>query len=153
MVEKKFLHEEPLLQSMRCPGAGGLTIHVLKNNIEKACAQYGLNVVVDVDTINSGRLFDKSTTECVTVKNAEHMTDYYTEVVAMKTQGTYAFIDFYFTGNSKNCNRVAEGERKHSTMAGSIIGAIKKATVSNEAMETETNYYSMLCDAISSVFH
>ncbi len=153
MISKTLLHSDPELVSLRSHGAGNMTIDELKLIIEKACTNYGLNVIVSTDVITSGRIFDKSKTDCITITNAEHQKDYFIEVITMKTQGLYAFFDFYYTGTSKNNRRMAEGDMKHSTITGSIIGAIKKATVSNDAMETETNYYSMLCDAIRSVIN
>ncbi len=152
MIDKRLLADEPLLQASRLKGHGDLTLDQLKQMLENACEEYGLNVVVSTDVINSGRIFDKSTTECIVIKNAEHQTDYYHEVITLKTQGIYAFIEFYYTGTSKNNRRVSAGNAEHSTITGSIIGAIKKATVSNDAMEAENQYYSMLADAINSIF-
>lgn len=97
-------------------------------------------------------MFDKSKSECVTVTNAEHPTDYFVEVITLKTQGTYAFVEFYVTGDSKNIHRVYEGDKEHKSLTGSIIGAIKKATVSDDALETEKNYYEMLNDALEATF-
>lgn len=151
MISRKCLFEDTLLTSVKCRVDGEYSIDMLKIAIEKACADFALNVIVSVDTITSGRLFDDSKTECITITNAEHQSDYYTEVIAMKKQGVFAFFDFYYTGISKNNSRVAEGKREHSTMLGSLVGAIKKASVTNDAMETETNYYDMLCEAIRTV--
>ena len=152
MIPKPELKAEPNLTNLRMPGLGNLTIDLLKDMIEKSCIQYGLNVSIAEDTITSGRLFDKSKTSCITIANAEHPKDYFIEVVTLKTQGTYAFVEFYYTGNSKNTRRVADGDREHKTLTGSIVGAIKKATVSNDAMKEENNYYTMLCDAITAAF-
>ena len=153
MISKPFLTVDPGLSSIRYKGGASMTLHDIRNAVEKACEEHGLNVIVTEDVITSGRLFDKSTTECLVVKNAEHQNDYFHEVITMKSQGIYAFFEFYYTGNSKNNSRVNAGNKEHSTITGSIIGAIKKATVSNAAMEEETLYYTMLCDAISSVFN
>ncbi len=153
MISKKLLHPETMLTSIRTAENSGLTINSMKMKVERACADYGLNVIVSVDTVVSGRMFDNSKSDCITITNAEHQTDYFKEVIVMKRQGKYAFFDFYYTGTSKNNRRVAEGKREHSTVMGSLIGAIKKATVSDDAMETETNYYVMLCDALQSIFN
>ncbi len=153
MIQKPMLRNETSLQSIKYKGGGDLTLDELKMQLEKACKEHGLNVIISTDIITSGKLFDRSTTECVVIKNAEHQSDYFYEVITLKTQGIYAFIDFYYAGTSKNNRRVAEGDmKKHKTITGSIIGAIKKATVSDDAMEAERFYYSMLADAISSIF-
>lgn len=152
MISKQELREDPGLKGIRYKGGAALTTNNIKMMLEKACAEHGLNVIVSVDTVSSGRLFDRSTTECVVIKNAEHPSDYFHEVITCKTQGIYAFLDFYYTGYSKNNSRVAAGTREHSTITGALIGAIKKATISNDAMERETNYYAMLTDAINSIF-
>lgn len=152
MIQKPMLRNETLLQPVKYKGGGDLTLDELKMQLEKACEEHGLDVIISTDLITSGKLFDRSTTECIVIKNAEHQSDYFYEVVTLKTQGLYAFIDFYYSGTSKNNRRVAEGNKKHETLTGTIIGAIKKATVSDDAMESETFYYSMLADAISSIF-
>ncbi len=152
MISKNFLQSDPKLTNLRCPGLGELTIDVLREKIESSCIKHGLNVIVATDTVTSGKMFDKSKSECVTVTNAEHPTDYFVEVITLKTQGTYAFIEFYVTGNSKNLYRVHEGDKEHKSLTGSIIGAIKKATVSDDALETEQNYYEMLNDALEATF-
>lgn len=146
MLQRQMLRDETLLQPIKYKGGGDLTLSELKMQLEKACNEHGLNVIVSTDTITSGKLFDRSTTECVVIKNAEHQSDYFYEVVTLKTQGLYAFIDFYYAGTSKNNRRVAEGN------SGSILGMMKKALVSNDAMEAETFYYTMLTDAIRSIF-
>lgn len=152
MILKNFLQSDPKLTNLRCPGLGELAIDVLREKIESSCVRHGLNVIVATDTVTSGKMFDKSKSECVTVTNAEHPTDYFVKVITLKTQGTYAFFDFYVTGNSKNIHRVNEGDKEHKSLTGSIIGAIKKATVSDDALETEQNYYEMLNDALEATF-
>ena len=152
MISKNFLQSDQNLTNLRCPGLGELTIDVLREKIEKSCVRHGLNVIVATDTVTSGKMFDKSKSECVTVTNAEHPTDYFVKVITLKTQGTYAFFDFYVTGSSKNIHRVNEGDKEHKSLTGSIIGAIKKATVSDDALETEQNYYEMLNDALEATF-
>ena len=153
MISKPLLTPEPNLSPIKFKGGAGMTLQNLKEAVENACMEHGLNVIVTEDIITSGRLFDRSKTECLVIKNAEHQTDYFHEVITMRIQGIYSFFDFYYTGTSKNNRRVSAGNREHSTITGSIIGAIKKATVSNEAMEAETLYYTMLCDAIESIFN
>lgn len=152
MISKNFLQSDPNLTNLRCPGLGELTIDVLREKIESSCVRHGLNVIVATDTVTSGKMFDKSKSECVTVTNAEHPTDYFVKVITLKTQGTYAFFDFYVTWSSKNIHRVNEGDKEHKSLTGSIIGAIKKATVSDDALETEQNYYEMLNDALEATF-
>ena len=152
MIEKPALTVEPKINAMKIKDAGNMTINELKIVLERACLEYGLDVIVDTDVVTSGRLFDKSTIPCVVIKNAQYPFDYFQEVVTLKTQGIYAFVDVYYTGRSKNIRRIAAGNTEHKTMTGSIIGAIKKAMVSNDAIDEENNYYEMLTDAIESVF-
>lgn len=153
MLKATFLNPEPELQGIRAKDLGHLTINDLKAAVETACAEYGLNVIVTTDTISSGKMFDRSVEECVVITNAAHPNDYFQEVVTLKTQGIYAFFQFYYTGTSKNNRRMAEANSEHSSVVGSIFGAINRAMVSNAAMEEETNYYSMLFDALRSIFN
>lgn len=152
MISKPMLHEDTSIQPIRYKGGAGVSTSDIKQLIEQACIEHGLNVIVSTDVVTSGRIFDRSQIECVVIKNAEHQTDYFHEVVTVQSQGIYAFMNFYYTGTSKNNRRIAAGKSEHSTIAGSIIGAIKKATVSNDAMDAENMYYTMLADAINAVF-
>lgn len=152
MITKTLLHEDTLIPPIKWKGGAGISTESLKMHVENACAEHGLNVIVSTDTVTSGKIFDSSKTDCVVIKNAEHPGDYFHEVITVQSQGIYAFLAFYYTGTSKNKRRVAAGKAEHSTLTGTIIGAIKKATVSDNAMDAENMYYSMLADALNSIF-
>ena len=153
MLTKTYLTPDPEIQNIRAKDCGDLNLNELKAIVQEKCGEYGLNVIVETDTISSGKLFDRSTEECVVISNAQHPYDYFKEVITLKTQGIYAFLAFYYTGTSKNNRRMAEANSEHSSIVGSIFGAINRAMVSNAAMDEETNYYNMLCDALRSIFN
>lgn len=152
MISRTGIWEAEGLTGIRWKGGADFSLADIVPVIKQKCAENGINVEVSLDEVDSGKIFDRSKTPCVVIRNAEHRTDYNYYLFTMQKQGIYAFISFYCGGVSKNANRIHQGTKKHSTITGSIVGAIMKATVSNDARDQELMYYTILEDVLKEVF-
>lgn len=152
MVSKKWLIDDEQISNMRIRNFD-LSINELARLIEQSCINIGLNASVTVDKADSGRLFDKNTTDCIVIASREHPEDYYQNVILVTKTGPYGIVEFYLQGESKNGRKIHNGEREHSTITGMIFGAIQKATVSEKDRLDEETYYQMVTDAIHDVFN
>ena len=151
-INKNTLWDAESLTNIRWKGGAEVTLESLVPIIKRKGEEYGINIDVSIDSVDSGKLFDRSTTPCVIIRNAEHLNDYNYYLFTMQKQGIYAFISFYVGGTSKNAKRINQGNKEHSTITGQIFGAIMKATVSNDARDAESMYYSILEDVLREIF-
>ncbi|MBQ4543881.1 MAG: hypothetical protein IJA19_06920, partial [Clostridia bacterium] len=140
------------MTNIRWKGGAEVTLDSVADRLRTLCAENGINVVVDIDEVDSGKIFDRSVTPCVVIKNADHLTDYNYYLFTMQKQGIYSFISFYIGGTSKNAKRINQGNKEHATITGQIFGAIMKATVSNDAKDAEMMYYTILEDVLNELF-
>ena len=154
MISKTSLVENKSIPSTRVQGGADFSLEKIRAELENTLtSKYQLNVTVSIDEVDSGRIFDKSTKQCITIVNNEHQNDYNYHVITFAKQGIYCIFEFYMSGYSKNASRIHSGNKEHSTITGSIIGSIRKAMVSNDAYEAEGFYYTMIDDAIKEVLN
>jgi len=144
MVARDLIFPAENLRSIKWKGGSEVSLESIVPHLEKMCVENGINVNIYTDEINSGKMFDKSTTPCIVIENTDHRTDYNFYCITMKTQGIYAFIEFFKGGISKNASKLNSGN--------SLIGKIIKLGVKSADVDAEVLYYTIVEDILSEFF-
>ena len=134
---------------------GRITLDMIQaalSNEESGLPTIGIPVKYEREQIQSGGLFNKQVEDCLLVKNANHMTDYFHFVFTVRTTGAVTTIGVYYTGYSPNSGQksLKESRQKSSSMFDNILGAFTKTD--DRAFEEEYDYYAMVVDVLKSTF-
>jgi len=140
------------LQNIRIKDGAMFNLDDFVRAIKLSCDENGVDVIVDKDTVVSGRLFDKSTVECITIRNPEHLMDYDIYVMNLQKQGKFAFVTFNYVPQSRNrrLTNTADNADLDENLIGGVFSKIKKAVlVKDDAVSAENMYYSIVETALS----
>ena len=152
-ITKSSLSRWDMRSACRVRGGNNISLDGFRERIsEKLCDEYGLHAKVELTTMITGKLLDKSTWKCIVISSLDHPNDYNYIVISYEAQGIFGLFDFFMGGNSKNAARLNAGGREHSTLTGQIIGAVRKAMVSENQLHEEEMFYTSINDALDEIF-
>lgn len=148
----KFDECQEIMQPVRFHnGASFVTIQSFKSVIESKFRENELDTSVTIDQFKSGgRFFNSTVEDCIVISNKNHPNDYFKQVIIIKKQGTFAYLNIYAYGKSKQMNKIAQADlakedRKGKALSykiGSKIGsAIRTVGLNRSSVEEETMYY------------
>lgn len=110
---------------------------------------YGLPLRVERDQLKSGNLFHSTVEECLTITNAEHVTDYLKYCLVLQKQGKMAYISTYTYGQSVLSGKAYQAEQRKGSLGGMLLNAI--SGVDQAAYDAEGQYYDMLNQLLDEV--
>ncbi len=154
MITENYLYDwgDDLPGSIRIQGQYSLSD--LKNilaDAESGIPGTGFRVSFENDQISRGGLFNKQYTDCLVLKNAEHMTDYFHFVFTVRVTGNWTFINIYRSGTSTlNQQKYKQQQRKNSdSLFQNLLGAI--SGTDEAGLAAESDYYDILCNTIRAI--
>ena len=116
-------------------GAGTINLMALKNYIQNKADSYGLPVKFVDGTLKTGGLLNKQTEPVLSLYNYQHP-EYLGFMLRVTYHGTYAFLDVYKVGGSKNY--------KHENSQSSGRMLLNMMSGHKQKLQEEENYYSIL---------
>ncbi len=154
MIKEKELSEAR--GQIRFKNGDGVTTVVLRQALQQQATENGVPVSFDYDTVKMGGLLGGSTVDCLTIRNPEHMRDYWFFVVRVTHQGKYAFVNVDMAGTSKQHGKEAAAQDAKALFSagnlnsygkGAMIGsALRSIGKSKAKLEEEDNWYNMVND-------
>lgn len=173
MIKEKELCE--LRPQVKYQNGQGITLDAVRSTLSVAAQQSEIPIAFSMDQVKTGGLLG-SAEECLVISHPDHQKDYFSIVVRVKHQGTFAFVNTDSYGVSKlmkseairqqinasakeSFNRV--GTNDYSVINAAASGAsfvaagvegvrhLIKGKSDKEKMEAEKQWYAIICDFLS----
>ena len=155
MISEKYLYEweETIPTRIRVPGV--YTLQHLKQFLEdpkEGLPTIGIPVVYETDQIKSGGVFNKQLTDCLIIRNQQHMYDYFCFVLIARNVGNFTGIEIWRYGTSAlSYKQNKKEERKSSSsLFQNIVGGLTKTD--SQGLEAEYMYYDLVADVLKKIF-
>ena len=177
MINAKHLDMD-FRPKVRYPNGNEITLSVVQHALSGEADQYGIPIAFYTDQVQTGGLMGMggSTEECIVLFHPEHPKDYFSFVIRVSHQGTYAFARVDGYGKSKlmkaeeSRKRMQENAKGHigaaifgkgnsqdmvhgiaSALGGGIRAGIGALTGAKAKLESEANWYSMVSDLFENI--
>ncbi|MBQ4429019.1 MAG: hypothetical protein II871_04530 [Clostridia bacterium] len=136
------------IDRVRFQDGSNVTLEVIRSYIQDKADSYGIPIAFNADTVKTGSLFNKQSEDVLVLYNTQHP-EYIKFIIRVSYQGTYAFLDVFQFGASKNI-------RNENQASGFSTGAIFKSLINSatghkQKLEDENNYYTILHDCFMSL--
>ena len=128
-----------LPKSVRVPER--ITLEEFRTVLERGLSSLGYPMAFSNDSIQFGKLLNKHIEECLIMRNADHLNDYFSFVFTTRPSGNATIIGLYRSGMStRNYKSNLQRERKErGGLLGNIASALTK--VDTVGFDEENGYY------------
>ena len=164
MIKEKELSSE---RKIRFANGQGITLDVIKEAVSEEADKNGIPIAFYDEQIKFGGLIGGSVEDCIILYHPEHKKDYFNIIFRVTHQGSYAFLNISYYGQSKMQGKIysateARQESKEerrglplSQRIGHAIGSgiangIMSIGASKKKFEEEQNWYAIVEDCIDS---
>jgi len=173
MIQEKELQE--MRPSVQYKNGQNITLQSIRNALQNCLGSSNIPASFDTEQIKRGGILGH-TEECLVIYHPEHRKDYFSFAVSIKHQGTDAVASVNCFGTSKLMNMEAARKQfftaakeglnyrgynplKSAAAGASFIAAgvmgvrhLAKGQSDREKMETEQQWYAVICDAFDKIF-
>ncbi len=151
----KFDECTETLQPIRFNDGEEVTLQLVKQILQEKFDSHGISVDIQNDQLKSGGLFSSTMEDCLTITNSEHRNNYYRYLILLKRQGSFAFLNFFIFGSSKQINNLSNAEilmQGKSGVGGWIMKGIANIGVNQSKVHEEQLYYESVASIIKEAF-
>ena len=134
---------------------GRYTLDQLKGLLldkERGLPSIGIPTRIETDQIQTGGIFNRQYSDCLVIKNEEHLYEYFYFVISAKSVGNYTGFDIWRAGTSTLSYQQNKKEmRRNSTsLFQNIVGALTKTD--EQGLDSENMYYGIVADKLIEIF-
>ena len=120
----------------------------LEYELEKKINEYGLPCTLTIAGMKTGGFFSSSIIPCLAITNDQRLSDYFTLIATVHRQGTFAFIEIYEYGRSKQLQKKHIEDQK--LRAGKLV--IMNRHDPHE-LRLEEEYYGLIVQAMYEIYN
>ena len=144
-TDKDLVDDNRFINRIRYSNGDSVNLDAVESALQDECDSNGIPVGIKHGILKVGGLFNKEQEDVLIVYNTIHPSDYLNQLIRIKHQGKYAFLDTYNVGNSKNRIHSIDGNFS------STRNLINKISGNNQKLEEEENYYIILSDCLKTI--
>lgn len=119
---------------------------------ENGLPALGFPVRIENDQIQSGSIFNRQYTDCIVIKNKEHLYDYFFFVISARHVGNFTGFEIWRAGESTLSyqQNKKEARKNSSSLFQNMVGALTKTDT--QGLENENMYYGIVADKLRQIF-
>lgn len=137
----------PWTGQIRCANGDNINLVTIRGAIQEEANKCGIPVAFSEDLLKVGGLFSSEKESVLIMFNPQHPKDYLRFLIRVQHQGSYAFMQVFNLGGSKNFKDA------NVAASGSTLKKITNAIGGHsQKLQQEENYYTILHDCVENIF-